>query len=73
MVCEVLGRLRRPMPLQIVRRADHDVTSRHSQRQGDHVDRHEVGAADAEVETACNDVDQSTLCDDVDLNLGVGA
>ncbi len=61
------------MRFQIARCAHHNIAPRNPQRECDHVDRHEVGATDAEVEAARDDVHQAALCDDVDVDLRVRA
>ncbi len=56
MLGEILGDRGRPVRLQIARCAHHDIAPRAPQRERDHVGGHKVGAADAEVEAAGDNI-----------------
>ena len=55
------------------RHTDHNIAPQNPQWECDHVGRHEVGATDAEVEAARDNVDQAPLCNDIDVDLRVSA
>ena len=68
---EEIGRhRRRRMSPEIVRRSDDDIALRPAQRDGNHVARHQIGAAHAEVEALGDDVEEPPFRDQVDMDPG---